>query len=205
VLTFHKDLAERMRTLAGALPPPPAQLSDWGAAYRTEYYRLSAGFKTGVYSPRSIGELCLQHPQMHRYGLTDEQAVTILAALDHLDEERDHRRAMAAIYRTELAGSDARLMDEAPGALPWRFNILIPGGRRDSVAQALRSAGHDASPWYPVVAPFFVDAPDYADRWSDAARIENEILNLWVDRSVNESRIRSACAVIRSELSGAGA
>jgi len=107
---------------------------------------------------------------------------------------------MARIWRRELAGSGLTLTNEQPGGIPWRFNVLVPGGHRDAVAEALRRAGYDASPWYPVVARFFENAPDYKGRWPKAARIEDEILNLWADDSINETRIRGACAVIKDYL-----
>ena len=107
---------------------------------------------------------------------------------------------MARAWRRELAGAGLTLMDEAPGGVPWRFNALVPGGRRDGLAETLRHAGYDASPWYPVVARFFQNAPDYKAHWPKAARIEDEILNLWVDDSMNETRIRGACAVIKDYL-----
>lgn len=202
VLTDNEGLARRLRALAASLPDPPETLGDWAAEYRAEYYRLIPKVKSGELDADLIGQLCLRHPSLYRYRLETGSADKVLNALGSLPAERDHRRAMAAIYAAELAECGADLMAEEPGGVPWRFNLLIPDGHRDAVADALRAAGHDASPWYPAVAPFFTASAD-RNAFPGAGRIENEILNLWVDHSVNEARIRSACAVIRDALSGA--
>jgi len=200
VLTNDAELAGRLRNLASALPAPPSELGVWSTEYRNAYYSLLPDIKTGAQSAEQIGKLCLRHPRLYHYGITQESAEHALAALPGLPAELAHRRAMAALWREALTGSDVTFMDEQTGGAPWRFNVLISGGRRDAVADALRAEGFDASPWYPVVAPFFEQAPDYRERSPGAARIEQEILNLWVDHSVTETRIRSACAVIRRSL-----
>lgn len=200
VLTDHPQIAEAMRHSAGNLPPAPADLAAWGADYRRDYYALVENFKTDLQALRQVEQLCLRYPWSYRYALEDDQADRILAALDTLPEVLAHRRLMEAHYRQALTGAPVTLMRTEEGLAPWRYNLLVPADRRDAVLTALRSAGYDASAWYPVVARFFEDSNFWRVRWPGAARIEQEIVNLWVDNSVNESRVTGACAVIRETL-----
>lgn len=197
VLTDDDRLAHRLRELADALPEPPEALSQWSADYRTRYYSLTPDIKTGIQPAYLIGEICLNHPGLYRYALGEEGAERVFEALDGLEPEIAHRRAMAALYRDELAGAPVTLMTEQPGGVPWRFNILIEADRRDAVAEALRAVGYDASPWYPALPPFFGDTGAYPN----AERIGAEICNLWVSgERVNESYVRGVCATIRDCL-----
>jgi dTDP-4-amino-4,6-dideoxygalactose transaminase len=199
-LTDDPVLAVRLRKLASKLPQPPALLEKWQSDYREAYYKLAPMMKRNGQATELVGDLCLSQPDAFRYAMTEEVAERVLAALEDLPRLREHRQAMAKAYSDALAGLDLTEMDRTPGGTPWRYSVLISAGRRDKVAEALRHAGYDASPWYPAVPPFFGHDADWSRKWPAAARIGDEILNLWVDESVDESRVLGACAVIRESL-----
>lgn len=202
ILTDDDNLAMRLRRLAAALPPRPAETATWGAQYRRAYYALAPAMAEHPRLKRLVGRLCELYPRMFTYALDDATASRAAALLDTLPEEIDRRRSAAARYEALFAGSHVRPLTTSPGGVPWRFGLLAPADRRDEVLAALRSDGIDASAWYPLLPPQFTEVADRGSAWPNAVRLDRGIVNLWVDRSVTGERIERTCRLIGSVLAG---
>jgi dTDP-4-amino-4,6-dideoxygalactose transaminase len=200
-LTDDASLAQRIAEEAARLPPRPGDLAEQAAEYRALYYRLR---EMAGEDPR-LNALFLPLPEMYRdihlYRFDEARAEELLARLDTLDEEVARRRAKAALYAARLARPEVRQLKRSPGGVPWRFNLLLPPQQRQAITEALRTAGFDASHWYPALPKWYEQgrAQDPA-RFPNAAAIEAGVLNLWLDKATDEARIKACCAALNKLL-----
>ena len=84
--------------------------------------------------------------------------------------------------------------------VPWRFNVLIGGGRRDRVFRSLLQAGIRASTWYPRLTCFLPSDVYRSTALPVAERYEKKLLNLAVDDKVSYSNIVYTCEIIQDSL-----
>lgn len=129
-------------------------------------------------------------------------ARSMLELLPTLDEELAHRRRLHDAYSEALTEIDSiRLFETGAGFAPWRFSFRVPHPHRDSVVNALRDAGHDASTWYPCLAGWMRGSvPQDRAGVPRAARLEKEIVNLWVTRSYTLEKVSRIAGLIRRTL-----
>jgi len=198
-LTDDPALAASLRARAEVLPPQTPEAGDWAQEYRAGYYALAAAAQARPGLKPMIGALCLRRPELYLRCMDEATARAVLAALPETGAELAHRRTMAAIYDETLA--DRALVRTAGGA-PWRYNLLVEPELREEALSALRQAGFDASAWYPCAGAFFTEQP--SESWPGAHALERGIVNLWVDRSVNEARARDAARILSETLTRRG-
>jgi dTDP-4-amino-4,6-dideoxygalactose transaminase len=75
------------------------------------------------------------------------QAAVLTARLPFLDDNNERRRAVVGRYRAALAGSDAVVLGDAPGAVAHHAVVVHPG--RDRLVEVLARAGIGTSIHYP--------------------------------------------------------
>ena len=121
-----------------------------------------------------------RHCFLHRF----DNAVLpkLTQAVENLEEEIDRRwanwermnKVLQERFREQL-----EILIPTPGAVPWRFNILMHKEKRNAVMQAIHRAGHNASSWHPPVSQFLeVQSP--MGGAPIAHTIGEQILNLWI-------------------------
>jgi dTDP-4-amino-4,6-dideoxygalactose transaminase len=200
-LTDDDGHAERMRAARDELPACPANLNELYAEYRRVYYALKP---LAVANPR-LDELFLPLPglfrDMHLFTLDESRVAPIQAALDRLPALVAARRQHARLYREELAGTDLHLPREDAAAAPWRFSFLAGSDRAPALTAALRTAGIDASNWYPALHRWYAAGRRQDEAlFPNARRLTREIVNLWVEPRLTAADIARTCAVIRGHL-----
>jgi dTDP-4-amino-4,6-dideoxygalactose transaminase len=80
----------------------------------------------------------------------------IQARVSDLDSIILRRREQARLYESGFSGNPhIETYAFAPGAVPWRYNILVPESCRPALIRELLRQQIPVSDWYPVVAPMF--------------------------------------------------
>lgn len=198
-LTCDAGLDARLREFESRLGPKPRAAAQWAADYRSTYYGAQAEWAANPAAKRRVGDICKLHPGLYLHRLDEAQAGLILAALDALPAEVNRRRERAKAYDEAFRGI-GRPLQRSPDGVPWRYGLMLPPAHRDAAVEALRSAGVDASCWYPRLAPFFGDEGDFPG----GEAIEAGVVNLWVDDRADDARIAHSAALVRDVLTGAG-
>ena len=104
-----------------------------------------------------------------------------------------HRKKLLALYRKKLKNiKNIRFLGSDNQIVPWRFSFLMNQVDIFSLCDELRSEGFDISTWYPNLANMFVS--DNTRKLTNANHIENSVLNLWLDESIDEQGVAVICS-----------
>jgi len=136
---------------------------------------------------------------------TDAQLERIRQARRGLRDEVVRRRIKARRYRERLAGHAGIELPELPeGSAPWRANVFLEPGRRDSVLRAMLGRGIRVSSWYPAIADFLLPSTYRSGTLDITRAVGARLMNLWVDSATGEDEIEETCAVIRALVAERG-
>jgi dTDP-4-amino-4,6-dideoxygalactose transaminase len=132
--------------------------------------------------------------------LDELQAAVLRVKLRHLAAWNDRRRALAAVYREELAGSRLGLLREQPYARAVHHLFVVRHPCRDALADALRERGIATLVHYPIplhLQPAFapLGAPPGAFPVAEAAA--GEVLSLPLYPEMAEDQVRAVAAAVR--------
>ncbi|MFN2324243.1 MAG: DegT/DnrJ/EryC1/StrS family aminotransferase, partial [Trueperaceae bacterium] len=125
------------------------------------------------------------------------QAAWLRVKLPHLDAWTQARRRVAARYDALLAGIDGVITPRpAPGHVYHQYTVRLPGGRRDAVAEGLRTRGVASMVYY----------PETLDRYGGRAhgdlpyarRAAAEVLSLPIYPTLDEVAQAHVVAALRS-------
>ncbi|MBF0347402.1 MAG: DegT/DnrJ/EryC1/StrS family aminotransferase [Magnetococcales bacterium] len=191
LLTDRDDwaLQARARSLQWGLPTVDRE--QLSRIYRRLYYAI---WESGQQDPRFY-ELFDHFPRMFQsmkeYAVTVDDAVRIIDILEQLPGEMAHRQSMARVYAERLGRRDGiGMFRTSEHVVPWRFTVRVPADRRQGWLHALRSAGYDASSWYPCIAGWTPSGRRQGQHLFPVAnRLEREVVNLWVTRDYSEEKI----------------
>lgn len=92
-----------------------------------------------------------------RPGWQDEIAAAVTG---RLSEEIQSRRKQVAVYHRAIAWEQIKGLREykyAPGAVPWRYSLLLAPKQRRQLIDALLREHIPVSDWYPTIAELFAD------------------------------------------------
>lgn len=106
-----------------------------------------------------------------------------------LQQADEHKQRLNAIY-VEALPSDIQLARKFQG---WRFNIRLPQAER--LVARLFQAQLFASRHYPSVTGVFCD-----ERFANAERLHDEVVNLFNDRNYDESQTRRTTEIVIEHL-----
>jgi hypothetical protein len=115
---------------------------------------------------------------------------SVRAQLHDVDE---HKRRLNAIY----AGALPRELQMSADLQDWRFNLRLPAPAR--CVERLFAAGLFASRHYASLGEIFC-----TERFPQAERLHQEIVNLFNDRSFDEERARRAVDCVLGHLDAEG-
>jgi dTDP-4-amino-4,6-dideoxygalactose transaminase len=183
LLVHREELLAPLREAVAALPQKPANAASAGRAYRTLYYAIDEASKD---HPNVVGlyeHLGQRFSTLYEYRFPgSELAQTLLDALEGLEETINVRKQCATYLQTKLQHP----LIQHPKAnlasiVPWRYTIRV--AMRDHIADKLREAGFDASPWYPNLQPWFASGRSQEQQCEVAEELQHEFLNLWIDGS----------------------
>lgn len=205
LLLDNPDWLSQGRVAAARLPERSPRLALLAQHYSRLFYTIwevgrdDARFLALFHSfPDLFAELFV-------HAAEPEQARSILRLLPTLEDDLAHRRRLHQAYSEAFSEiGDVQIFETRPGFAPWRFSFRVQQASRDAVVSALRHAHFDASTWYPCLAGWAPGShPAERANVPVAARLEREIVNLWVNRSYTLERARAVVAVIRQALSRA--
>ncbi len=133
--------------------------------------------------------------------LDEIQAAVLRVRLRRLDAENARRRALAAIYSQELAGTGLVLPPAPGGMVPvyHQYAVRTPG--RERLRVWLEARGIVAQALYPVplhLQPAFAKwAPDEVGALAQCERCCAEVLSLPVHPALAEADVRQVVAAVR--------
>jgi dTDP-4-amino-4,6-dideoxygalactose transaminase len=141
--------------------------------------------------------------------LDEVQAAVLRAFLRHLPAWNERRRALAALYRRELAGAAVTLPREQPYATAVYHLFAIRHPRRDALAAALRERGIGTLVHYPIplhLQPAFASLGYKAGDFPVAERGAREVLSLPLYPELKDEHALAVAAAVRElAASAAGA
>lgn len=120
-------------------------------------------------------------------------------ALDRLDENLAHRRALAEFYDEQLAGLPVRSLSRPEDTSLWRYPLLVPAEHRNVLLERLWEAGiFEATRWYPSLQPMLrALAPGSPTTPTPAAdALAQQIVNLPLAPETTPEQAREVVRVI---------
>jgi dTDP-4-amino-4,6-dideoxygalactose transaminase len=133
--------------------------------------------------------------------LDEMQAAILRAGLGHLDAWNERRRALATIYRKELAGVDGLgLPAEQPYARSNHHLFVVRHRRRDALMAALKERGIATLIHYPVPLHLQGAFASLGGRRGDCPVAEtaaDEILSLPLYPEMSDAQARAVAAAVR--------
>ncbi len=205
VLTDDAPLARALRALDAALPPFSAALQDSIDALGRAHTRLYNAHYGGDLTPHAPAfraqALSLRASFLHR--VDPARLPALWHALPTLPARVSSRWQHLQALHSQLQpwlGPDLQWLPPSPGAVPWRFNLLVAGPDhqpRHALMRALHAAGLHASSWHPPASDFLAAAPA---RHPVAERIGRQILNLWLDDACTPAYRAAVCRVVAEHV-----
>jgi dTDP-4-amino-4,6-dideoxygalactose transaminase len=137
--------------------------------------------------------------------LDEMQAAILRVKLRHLPAWTERRRALAALYGRELAGSGLGLPEEQPYARAVYHLYVVRHPRRDALMAALRERGIATLVHYPIplhLQPAFASLGGRSGDFPVAERAASEILSLPLYPEMSDEQARSVAAAVRELATG---
>ena len=138
--------------------------------------------------------------------LDEMQAAILRVGLRHLPAWNERRRALAALYDAELAGSGLRLPREPPWARAVWHLYVVRHPRRDALRQALERRGVGTLIHYPLPLHLMKAFPGTgrAGDFPVAERACGEIFSLPLYPEMSDEQARQVAAAVRAALAEVG-
>jgi dTDP-3-amino-3,4,6-trideoxy-alpha-D-glucose transaminase len=138
--------------------------------------------------------------------LDEMQAAILRVGLRHLPAWNERRRALAALYDGELAGSGLRLPGEQPWARAVWHLYVVRHPRRDALRQALERRGVGTLIHYPLPLHLMKAFPGSgrAGDFPVAERACGEIFSLPLYPEMSDEQARQVAAAVRAALAEIG-
>ncbi len=139
--------------------------------------------------------------------LDEMQAALLRTKLGHLERWTDRRRAIAARYGEELAGSGVTLPVEQAYARAVYHLYVIRHPRRDTLAASLRERGIGTLIHYPIplhVQPAFAELGGRKGEFPVAEKAAGEILSIPLYPEMTDAQVEAVIRAIREVAPGLG-
>jgi dTDP-3-amino-3,4,6-trideoxy-alpha-D-glucose transaminase len=136
--------------------------------------------------------------------LDELQAAILRVGLRHLPAWNERRRALAALYASELAGAGVTLPREQPYAHAVYHLYVVRHPRRDALAAALQERGVGTLIHYPIplhLQPAFSDLGGRGGDFPVAERAAREILSLPLFPELSDAQAQAVAAALREATS----
>jgi dTDP-4-amino-4,6-dideoxygalactose transaminase len=130
------------------------------------------------------------------------QASLLSVKIDHLNGWTTARRAVAARYRTLLAGTPLVLPVEAPGKYHVynQFTVRVPDGKRDAFKRHLAAHGIGHRVYYPLplhLQPCFAHLGGRPGQFPESERAALEVVSLPCFPEITEQQQQQVADVVR--------
>jgi dTDP-4-amino-4,6-dideoxygalactose transaminase len=137
--------------------------------------------------------------------LDELQAALLRVGLRHLPAWTERRRALAALYRQELAGSGVEPLGEQPYARAVFHLFVVRHPRRDALMAALRERGVGTLIHYPIplhLQPAFASLGGRPGDLPVAEKAAAEILSLPLYPELTDEQARAVVTAVRDAAVG---
>lgn len=126
----------------------------------------------------------------------DEQSVNLIKdALVDLDTILFSRHQKAMMYKKGIISSKILHIQEVPGQIFWRYNILLEPQRRDELLKLLIDNTIWASKWYPPVNQLFFEQNE-SGSYPGAEQFSKRVINLFVDERFSMEEVKRTISLI---------
>lgn len=186
LLTDDEGIASRAAEELRRMPARPTSWESDMERQRLLYYELKASAAADPTAATRLQNLPTEFRSNYLFRSDAESEAAVLKLLPGLQAEIAHRRRLARLYAEKLANLPILRPAPEDGAAWWRYCALVPARERPRLLDGLRSAGFDASSWYPSLA----SGPTFPN----AARVEGEVVNLWTAPGTSEERASRTAA-----------
>lgn len=160
---------------------------------RLREIRQTAGTQTpSVYMP-----LYKEYSEYLLYRIDSKTKSEIRGLLRDLDDNIEARAEKALRYRNEIKTDKVKQIDEVPGQVYWRYNLLAVPEIRDDLIMELRKNNILASTWFPPIIELFEKNIDM-NKYSGSRLFGRQIINLFVDQRVSQNDVSRAIKVINN-------
>jgi dTDP-4-amino-4,6-dideoxygalactose transaminase len=132
--------------------------------------------------------------------LDEVQAAILRVKLRHLAAWTERRRALATLYRSELAGALVGLPEEQPYARAVFHLFVVRHPSRDALLAALEERGIGTLVHYPIplhLQPAFASLGGRLGDFPVAERAASEVLSLPLYPELGDAQARSVAAAVR--------
>jgi dTDP-4-amino-4,6-dideoxygalactose transaminase len=177
-------------------PGEPA-LRMLGESYRNLNHGLIQLRKTDrEFHPARLFSSLLPHYRslyVHRHDSETVDENRLRREIEALESDAGERRRKALLYRKYISHDGIIHPEITPSDTIWRYSVLIKSpSKLQAITDALRKKGFHASNLYWNAADFFQDK----SRLKNAIYISRRVLNLWIDKNIDDGYIEKSCEII---------
>ncbi len=200
-ITDDASIARRARDWERRIPEQTKNSQILQDDFKKLYYMVT---ELGQKDPKFF-QMFDQFPDLFQslflYQRIDGAAAHTLSLLDTLEGEVARRIKMQDLYLRELQGISSVQFFCAQSGVPWRFTFRVDANRRDELLQYVRSIGFDISSWYPSITEWTPTGRlQGREQFPIANKLEQEVVNLWVDPSYDEAKVQLLTKQIKEFL-----
>jgi len=112
----------------------------------------------------------------------------ILNSLKKLNLEEKKRKEKLKFYTKVFKDENIQILNQKNSLLPWRFCFLVRK-KRNHILNKLRENNFDASSYYLALK-----------QAKGSIKLEKQIINLWIDKSINKNKIQNQYKLIKNFL-----
>lgn len=126
----------------------------------------------------------------------DEQSVNVIKdALADLETILLSRYQKAMMYKNGIRSSKISHIEEVPGQIFWRYNILVEPEWRDELLKLLIDNTIWASTWYPSVNKLFFEENEPGS-YPGVELFSKRVINLFVDERFSITEVKRTISLI---------
>ena len=129
------------------------------------------------------------------YNIDNKTKSDILTLAKNLQTNLETRKRKATRYRNEIKSTYIFHLQEVPGQIYWRYNILVKNNKRDYFLKELFNNGLFASTWYPPIIELF--QTEYNEKeYQGSITFSKRIINLFVDHRISDDDITKTVTIL---------
>ena len=131
------------------------------------------------------------------YRIDAEDERKIRAMLETLALNLNDRARKAFRYRSEIITEKVAHVDQVPGQIYWRYNLLVNVPHRQNLIDRLRESKLLFSMWYPPIAGYF-SCINTSISYPGSQSFSERVLNLFVDHRVSQDDLTRTIEIVNS-------
>lgn len=186
------EAMSKVRESLDIVKPSPERFDN----YRHDYYAIVNNNKYSIDTKyQKLHELQINSKDNFIYQIDNDITDEIEDRLEKKDSIISHRLKKAILYKTLLSKDKIVFPNISHDNNPaWRFTFLVKGNR-DSLLERAREQNIDISSWYLPLNKIYTKY-----LCQNAEYISNHVVNLWIDESHSEEKIKEDIKILNDIL-----